>query len=105
GFIGSHVGTFHASRVDGVPYLINGNSGKNPATPPNQGGFTGWSMVGVDHVSARDQAAARHAPWQGGPDWVSVQTRAHVDGLTVTAPEDLHTGQAAGEESWGTRRW
>ncbi|MGK3107306.1 phosphodiester glycosidase family protein [Streptomyces mordarskii] len=96
GFIGSHVGTFHASRVDGVPYLINGNSGKNPATPPNQGGFTGWSMVGVDHVSARDQAAARHAPWQGGPDWVSVQTRAHVDGLTVTAPEDLHTGQAAG---------
>ncbi|MCG0289699.1 phosphodiester glycosidase family protein [Streptomyces sp. PSAA01] len=95
GFIGSHVGTFHASRVDGVPYLINGNSGKNPATPPNQGGFTGWSMVGVDHVSARDQAAARHAPWQGGPDWVSVQTRAHVDGLTVTAPEDLYTGQAA----------
>ncbi|AEM83686.1 phosphodiester glycosidase family protein [Streptomyces violaceusniger] len=95
GFIGSHVGTFHASRVDGIPYLINGNSGKNPATPPNQGGFTGWSMVGVDHVSARDQAAVRHAPWQGGPDWVSVQTRAHVDGLTVTAPDDLRTGQAA----------
>ncbi|MFE5165336.1 phosphodiester glycosidase family protein [Streptomyces sp. NPDC056697] len=94
-FIGGHVGTFHASRVDGVPYLINGNSGKNPATPPNQGGFTGWSMVGVDHVPARDQAAARHTPWRGGPDWVSVQTRAHVDGLTVTAPNNLHAGQTA----------
>ncbi|WAP54036.1 phosphodiester glycosidase family protein [Streptomyces sp. S465] len=95
GFIGSHVGTFHASRVDGVPYLINGNSGKDPATPPGQGGFTGWSLVGVDQVSAREQAAARHAPWQGGPDWVSVQTRAHVDGLTVTAPAELPTGQDA----------
>ncbi|MBI0295769.1 phosphodiester glycosidase family protein [Streptomyces sp. PRKS01-29] len=95
GFIGSHVGTFHASRVDGVPYLINGNAGKNPATPPGQGGFTGWSMVGVDHVSARERAAARHAPWRGGPDWVSAQTRAHVDGLTVTAPAELRTGQDA----------
>lgn len=27
-FIGGHVGVFHASHVDGVPYLINGNSGK-----------------------------------------------------------------------------
>ncbi|GAA3514380.1 exopolysaccharide biosynthesis protein [Streptosporangium album] len=31
-YIGGHVGTFHASRVDAVPYFINGNSGKNPAT-------------------------------------------------------------------------
>ncbi|MET8178123.1 phosphodiester glycosidase family protein [Streptomyces sp. NPDC005336] len=95
-FIGSHVGTFHASRVDGVPYLINGNSGKNPATPADQGGFTGWSMVGVDHVPAREQEKARHAPWRGGPDWVSVQTRAHVDGLTVTAPAELRAGQTSG---------
>ena len=29
-FVGAHVGTFHADRVDGVPYLINGNSGKEP---------------------------------------------------------------------------
>lgn len=94
-FIGGHVGTFHASRVDGVPYLINGNSGKNPATPPGQGGFTGWSMVGVDQVSQHEQARARQAPWTGGPDWVSVQTRAHVDGLTVTAPAELPAGQGA----------
>ncbi|WP_063729538.1 phosphodiester glycosidase family protein [Streptomyces sp. RTd22] len=94
-FIGSHVGTFHASRVDGVPYLINGNAGKNPAAPPGRGGFTGWSMVGVDHVSPRQRAAARQAPWTGGPDWVSVQTRAHVDGLTVTAPAELRAGQDA----------
>lgn len=97
-FIGGHVGTFHASRVDGVPYLINGNSGKNPATPPDQGGFTGWSMVGVDRVSGHQQARARQAPWAGGPDWVSVQTRPHLKsdtGLTVTAPAELPAGQDA----------
>ncbi|MGW1882749.1 phosphodiester glycosidase family protein [Streptomyces sp. NPDC001970] len=96
GLIGSHVGTFHAEHVDGVPYLINGNSGKNPATPADQGGFTGWSLVGVDRVSRAQQAAARWQPWNGGPDWVSVQTRAHVDGLTLTAPAALPAGQDTG---------
>ncbi|GAA1373726.1 phosphodiester glycosidase family protein [Streptomyces beijiangensis] len=80
-FIGGHVGVFHASHVDGVPYLINGNSGKNPAAPAADGGFTGWSLVGVDR-------GAR-------PDWISVQTRAHVDALTLTAPATLAVGQSA----------
>ncbi|MEU8569149.1 phosphodiester glycosidase family protein [Streptomyces pathocidini] len=91
-FIGAHVGTFHADRVDGVPYLINGNSGKNPATPADEGGFTGWSLVGVDEVSPRERAEARAEPWGGGADWISVQTRAHVDGLTLTAPLSLPSG-------------
>ncbi|MGW7364307.1 phosphodiester glycosidase family protein [Streptomyces sp. NPDC054841] len=95
GFIGSHVGTFHAEHVDGVPYLINGNSGKNPSTPADRGGFTGWSLVGVDQVSKAQQAVARRRPWNGGPDWMSVQTRAHVDGLTLTAPETLPAGKDA----------
>ncbi|MFF2008475.1 phosphodiester glycosidase family protein [Streptomyces sp. NPDC058195] len=85
-FVGGHVGVFHASRVDGVPYLINGNSGKAPAGPAGDGGFTGWSLVGVDRVGPGAQAAARQRPWQGGPDWVSVQTRAHVDALRIDAP-------------------
>ncbi|MEV1050252.1 phosphodiester glycosidase family protein [Streptomyces sp. NPDC049887] len=88
-FVGGHVGTFHAERVDGVPYLVNGNSGKAPSTPVDEGGFTGWSLVGVDRVSGADQTAARHSPWAGGPDWVTVQTRAHVDGLALDAPASL----------------
>ncbi|WP_330177365.1 phosphodiester glycosidase family protein [Streptomyces sp. NBC_01498] len=95
GFIGSHVGVFDASRVDGVPYLINGNSGKNPAAPAGEGGFTGWSLVGVDRVSGGEQSAARHRPWTGGPDWVSVQTRAHTDALALDAPATLEPGQHA----------
>lgn len=91
--IGSHVGVFHASHVDGVPYLINGNSGKAPAGPADEGGFTGWSLIGADRVSPAEQTTARHRPWQGGPDWVSAQTRAHVDALTLDAPSVIGTGE------------
>lgn len=91
-FIGSHVGVFHASHVDGVPYLINGNSGKAPAGPADEGGFTGWSLIGADRIGRGAQAAARQRPWQGGPDWISVQTRAHVDALKIDAPPVLGTG-------------
>ncbi|GGT32800.1 hypothetical protein GCM10010207_36000 [Streptomyces atratus] len=94
-FIGSHVGVFHASHVDGVPYLINGNSGKAPAGPTDEGGFTGWSLVGADHITSGEQAAERQRPWQGEPDWVSVQTRAHVDALAIEAPPVLGTGSRA----------
>ncbi|WP_425583745.1 phosphodiester glycosidase family protein [Streptomyces macrosporus] len=84
-FIGSHVGVFHASRVDGVPYLVNGNAGKAPAAPAAEGGFSGWSLVGVDRGTGRD--------------WISVQTRAHVDGLSLEAPETVTVGGAPGKVS------
>lgn len=44
------IGVF-ASTVDGLPHVINGNSGKAPA---EAGGFTGWTLVGVtkDNVKA-----------------------------------------------------
>lgn len=95
GLIGGHVGVFDASHVDGVPYLINGNSGKAPSAPVDEGGFTGWSLVGVDHVSRGERAAARLTPWKGGPDWVSVQTRAHTDTLALDAPQSLAPGRTA----------
>ncbi|MEW2548536.1 phosphodiester glycosidase family protein [Streptomyces sp. NPDC047002] len=94
-FIGGHVGVFDASHVDGVPYLINGNTGKAPAAPADRGGFTGWSLVGVDTVSHAAQAAARRAPWRGGPDWISVQTRPHTDALTLSAPAAVPAGGTA----------
>jgi len=80
-FIGAHVGTFHAGHVDGVPYFVNGNSGKNPSTLPADGGFTGWSLWGVDTHGRRG-------------DWLAAEVRPHVDTLTVAAPDSLPTGQS-----------
>ncbi|OZM74245.1 hypothetical protein CFN78_03605 [Amycolatopsis antarctica] len=81
GAVTSHAGVFSLSRVDGVPYLVNGNSGKAPAAAPGDGGFTGWSLVRVDP----DDAAQP----------VRIETRAHVDELTLTAPGPLAVGDTA----------
>ncbi|GIG89376.1 phosphodiester glycosidase family protein [Plantactinospora endophytica] len=94
-FVGAHVGSFSADRVDGVPYLVNGNTGKNPSTAPHLGGFSGWTMFGVDPVSPAESAAARRDPLAEGPEWVTAQTRAHVDGLALAAPPSLSAGTAA----------
>ncbi|MEU4741627.1 metallophosphoesterase, partial [Actinosynnema sp. NPDC023658] len=77
-FIGAHVGLFHASRVDGVPYLVNGNSGKAPAGEAGRGGFTGWTMLGVDP--------------RAGDDWLAAEIRPHVDDLTVQVPATVRVG-------------
>jgi exopolysaccharide biosynthesis protein len=79
--IASHAGVFDLSRVDGVPYLINGNSGKAPAADPGSGGFTGWTMV-------RFEPADRDQP-------VRFETRPNVDDLTLTGPASLARGAKA----------
>ncbi|RLK13481.1 calcineurin-like phosphoesterase family protein [Micromonospora sp. M71_S20] len=94
-FVGGHVGTFHADRVDGVPYLINGNSGKNPSTPADQGGFTGWTEFGVDPVSPAEADRARRNPLVEGPRWVAAEFHAHADALALAAPASVAVGAPA----------
>jgi hypothetical protein len=84
--VGSHVGVFHASTQDGVPYLVNGNSGKSPASTPADGGFTGWSMLGIRPESGTG-AAGRWLSWE-------VNTRAEQ--VTVSGPQSLAVGESAG---------
>jgi exopolysaccharide biosynthesis protein len=76
--IASHAGLFSLSRVDGVPYLINGNSGKAPAAAPGDGGFVGWTSVRFDLTGD-----------------VRFETRPNVDALTVTGPGSLAPGASA----------
>ncbi|GAA3560097.1 phosphodiester glycosidase family protein [Amycolatopsis ultiminotia] len=76
--IASHAGAFALSRTDGVPYLVNGNSGKTPAAAPGEGGFVGWTLARVD-PSDRAQP-------------VRFETRPNVDALTLTGPGPLTSG-------------
>ena len=94
-FVGGHVGTFHADRVDGVPYVINGNAGKTPSTPADQGGFTGWTEFGVDPVTPAEADRARRDPLAEGPRWVDAEFHAHTDRLTVAAPASVAVGTPA----------
>ncbi|MEU4328356.1 phosphodiester glycosidase family protein [Nonomuraea dietziae] len=91
-YLGAHVGTFNASHVDAVPYFINGNSGKNPATAADDGGFTGWSLWGVDPVTPKEAEHVRRNWFVDAPDWIGAQVRPHVDTLTLTAPSSVAAG-------------
>lgn len=80
--VAAHVGAFDVSRVDGVAYIVNGNSGKGPASTPAHGGFTGWSMLGVDN------SAKAELP-------LTVEINARVDALALRVPEALTVGDSA----------
>jgi hypothetical protein len=83
--VGSHVGVFHASTQDGVPYLVNGNSGKSPASTPADGGFTGWSMLGIRPASATGAKG----------QWLGWEVNARAEAVTVSGPESLDVGESA----------
>ncbi|WP_165818031.1 phosphodiester glycosidase family protein [Microbacterium sp. Gd 4-13] len=87
--IASHVGAFHTTSVEGVPYVVNGNSGKDPASSPSDGGFTGWTMLGIDPSEGLWE--------QSDESWLEVETKPRVDenGLTISAPASLGTRESA----------
>ncbi|NYI06744.1 metallophosphoesterase family protein [Allostreptomyces psammosilenae] len=87
-YVAGHVGVFAAWSVDGVPHLVNGNSGKNPAGTPDQGGFTGWTMLGIDpaHGTVTDRFAT---PADDASAWLRAETHPRVDALTLQAPDTL----------------
>lgn len=93
-FVAGHVGAFAATTVDGVPYLVNGNSGKNPASTPDNGGFTGWAMLGIDprkgRIDDRFDVPARDAQ-----RWLQVEMHARTDSVNLTAPDRLAVGDQA----------
>lgn len=87
--VNGHVGTFFTDAAGGVTRSINGNSGKGPSGGPDRGGFTGWSMLGIDPqhgiVGAVPKPGARLK-------WLQVETHARVDTLELTAPSTMATG-------------
>lgn len=84
--VNGHVGVFHTSSVDGVPSIINGNSGKSPASTVADGGFTGWTMLGVDPSQGKWESA--------DGTWLKDEVKTRVDALhTAAVPASLTPGQ------------
>lgn len=109
-FIGGHVGGFFASEVDGVPHVVNGNSGKAPA---ENSGFTGWTLVGeitaeirphVDSLQLKTPGTVRltepgrvEATLRQGARTLPV---AYPMAATWTGTPNLHIGKAHGVRPW-----
>ena len=87
--VNGHVGAFHGSAVEGVTYLINGNSGKSPAGTPATGGFTGWTMLGISPGAG---AVGESPTTADRVDWLAAETRPWVDEISVQGSEQLPVG-------------
>ncbi|NED99520.1 phosphodiester glycosidase family protein [Phytoactinopolyspora halotolerans] len=92
-YVGGHAGVFDASSVDGVPYLVVGNSGKGPASTPDNGGFTGWTLLGIQPQHADHPQGGRASGGSSGGKWLSVEILPRVDTLTLDVPGRLPVGQ------------
>ncbi|MFI9613326.1 phosphodiester glycosidase family protein [Streptomyces sp. NPDC052023] len=94
-FVGSHAGVFSAASVDGIPYLVNGNSGKSPAGTPDGGGFTGWTMLGINPREGRI-ADLFDVPSDDSEMWLRAEVHARTESVSLDAPEALEVGGHAG---------
>lgn len=97
--VNAGVGAFDVRTQDGVVHLTNGNAGKGPNSTRDRGGFTGWTMLGVD-------PAQGYWPEADGR-WLDIEIRPHVDELYIVGPEALEVGatvqlQGVVEQNEGT---
>lgn len=89
--VNGHVGAFHASSAGGVSQLINGNSGKGPSGTPETGGFTGWTMLGVNPsagVVGDDPETVVDRT-----RWMRAEVKPRVDGIELDVPSVLTVGE------------
>ncbi|WP_249870818.1 phosphodiester glycosidase family protein [Oceanobacillus saliphilus] len=96
-YISGHAHMVHLERVEGVPYLIVGSSGKAPYGTPDNGGFYAWTMFGIDPTPVPDHA---FGPENGAEqstvrdsDWIEVEVRPILDSITINAPETIKAGE------------
>ncbi|WP_418607343.1 metallophosphoesterase family protein [Georgenia sp. SUBG003] len=91
--VNAHVGAFHARSFDGVSNVVNGNSGKSPSSTPDAGGFTGWTLLGVD--PGEGVVGDDPAPVTDRLEWLRAEVHARVDALTLDVPAELALGETA----------
>ncbi|GAX89021.1 phosphodiester glycosidase family protein [Effusibacillus lacus] len=78
-YVSGHAHTVNVDRVNGVPYLVLGPSGKIPYGPADKGGFYAWNLFGID----------------GGADWIRTEVRPLLEQVTIEAPASLKAGETA----------
>ncbi|SFC81811.1 phosphodiester glycosidase family protein [Streptomyces aidingensis] len=83
--LGGHAGLFDAYLHSGVPYVLGGGLTGAPAASGEAGAVNGWTLFGVDRLSAADWLGVRRDPSRGGPDWLSAEIRPHPAAAAAAA--------------------
>lgn len=91
--VNGHVGVFDATSYDGVSRVLGGNAGKGPSGTPDAGGFTGWTMLGVNPgagvVGSSPNVVVDRVRW------MQAETKPRVESVDLQAPTVLEVGETA----------
>lgn len=93
--INGHAGVFHATSHEGVSTFLSGNSGKGPSGAPDQGGFTGWAMLGINPNSG--VVGHNPTPVTSRTNWLRTEVKPRVDELTLGATAAVPAAMTVGE--------
>lgn len=94
-----HAHTAAAGRADGVLEVTTPPVGKTPYSSPDQGGFFGWDLVGVDPRPGEVEAGL---PSPRTRDWMVARTNPLIDAISLSAPATLAAGATAEVSATGT---
>src|SRR5699024_4476269 len=87
-YLAGHAHVFGADRINGVLHHVVPLAGSKIYGATNRGGFSGWSMVGIDHAA-------------GPREWIQAEIRPMTEGIQVAAPDKLAVGESAAVEGTG----
>lgn len=91
----AHAGVFHATSYEGVSTLLTGNSGKSPSSTPDQGGFTGWAMLGINPGAG--SIGFDPQPVSSRTNWLQAEVLPRVDEVTLGATAALPEAMTVGD--------
>lgn len=94
-----HAHVAAVSRNDGLLEVTTPAVGKTPYASPDQGGFFGWMLVGVDPYPAKI-VAGRPSPQTR--DWLQAEVNPVIDKITLTAPTSVAVGKSAAVSATGS---
>lgn len=104
-YISGHAHTVNAERVEGVPYMVVGSSGKAPYGAADDGGFYAWTLFGIDPTPVPDRSFGPENSSETSPvratDWVQAEVRPLLEFITMNAPETLSVGDRVVIEAIG----
>jgi len=96
-FVSSHASTFNVNRVDSVPYMVTGSAGKDPYGTPDNGGFLGWTMFGVE----KESSLLKGIQDPTATDWIRAIVNPLLDEITMKIPETVAVGDTAEVQAVG----
>jgi exopolysaccharide biosynthesis protein/3',5'-cyclic AMP phosphodiesterase CpdA len=103
--VSGHAHTVNVERVDGVPYMVVGPTGKAPYGPPDAGGFHEWTMFGIDPTPIPSKANGPERSSEQSPirdtEWVRAEVNPLLEDVTMDAPETVSAGETVGVDATG----